>query len=255
MGRGRSKLSQNEIIRRSGVDTDTREGQGNTTKTAILVDGINNVRNAGVGKEEVKVLLNDINPGQKISTYTSSVGKDTVRGMSALNEARNITVWTKQKDGTWKSDNGDRRDVNAMANGLVNSPRVLAPGKVSTESHVKITGKPGKEYNGLRYAKGTYDVLQTGNIPRMGAMKREKEGMITTYRGTKYGVTRVKGGGYKVTHIPSGTLTNYNTGRNLKTYNEVSDHIKSIDKMIREKRAGQLIKEQEAAFKRTIRGD
>lgn len=197
-------------------------------------------------RREIRDALENIQEGQKITVYRPerlSNGK-YVEGL--INQP---TTWTKKDDGTWASNDGRRIDNSDMTRRLYNGGATVrvGGGEISTENRTEVTGRLGKDYNGLRYAKGNYDIQKTqGNN---GRIKESTSGQITTYNGTQYGVKKIRGG-YGVTHIPTGMSISY--GADLNTLNDVSNYIKKMDGRIS---GMKNLKGMVDEFNKTRRGD
>lgn len=189
--------------------------------------------------------LDAISEGQKISTYSAEYsGASEVRGV-----ANDVVTWEKMDDGTWRGDNGRRIDNSDMARRLFNGNAKLAPGEISTESRVEVTGRAGREIDGLRYARGTYDIRVSGSrVGADGPRKIMETGQITTYNGTQYGLAR-NGGSYTITHIPTGLSVG---AQNIRTMADASDFIKTIDRQVNTFTG---IRDEASRFRKMIRGD
>ena len=172
----------------------------------------------------------------KISEEMNAMPKGTV--LSVYKEGERGVVdyqmtYEKQADGTWKNTTegykySDPLTPSGIYRVMDGAPgRRLNAGAIDTSSHVEVTGKPGKAFDGIRYANGTYDADTHARNGEWG--KVETAGKIATYNGTQYGVTKKPGQGFVVTHIPTGLAAS--SGK-LKNYTDVSKAIKSADQYI-----------------------
>ena len=160
-------------------------------------------------------------------------------------------TYEKQADGTWKNTTEGYRYQDALLSGRIyrnlrdsaQGTRLNA-GEIDTSSHVEVTGKPGKAFDGIRYANGTYDTNVHARNGEWG--KVETTGKIATYNGTQYGVKK-SGGEYLVTHIPTGVLAGgIGASGKLRNYTDVSKAIKAADKVIHQSSAMEKGIEQQA---------
>ena len=198
----------------------------------------------------------------KISDELDNMPKGTVLSLYREGERGAIEsqmTYEKQADGTWKNTTEGYRYSDALTTGglqrrLINGSAGtrLNAGEIDTSSHVEVTGKAGKAFDGIRYANGTYDTNVHAKNGDWG--KVEATGKIATYNGTQYGVTK-RGGEYLVTHIPTGILAGGigATGK-LRNYTDVSKAIKAADKVIHGSTAMEdSIKQQAENFKKMKR--
>lgn len=243
MGRGSSKITG------SYVRYSVSEANGASWKTDELVKQAIQAKEDG-RRRDFNDALNDIKPGQKITTYSAEVARGTLEEIKGV--ANDPIVWEKMDDGTWRSNFGGRRENSDLARRVYNGGfgAKLAPGEISTESHLDVPSKGGRTYDGLTYVGGTYDVQIAGKAVGAGggARKFERKGNITTYNGTMYGVTK-DGGEYTITHIPTGLSVG---AKNVKSMKDASSFIRSVDKQVKTIRG---LDEIEERFKKTIRGD
>lgn len=237
MGRGSSKLSA------VGGTATVTQRRGASFSTSDAVDAINAARENG-SRSEIREAIEGIREGQSVTLYNAGM-----HGTSELkNVAENPVTWTKG-DQYWRSSDGRAKSDQEMTREIYNASynRKLVAGEISTESRVEVTGRPGKDYDGIRFAKGTYDIY--ANRDRSGPKKWSQSGSITTYNGTQYGVAKAAtGGGYTVTHIPTGMSTGRTITGGLAA---VAEHIKEIDKKVHDERFRAAAKD----FKNMIRGD
>ena len=200
-------------------------------------------------RDNAKMYLDMMRTGAEITVYAPMFDE---RGNEIPGTVSTGYTFKKQEDGRWKSlawYHADRLPDTSgdIARRLRDRREKLAAGRIDVSSSVQVTGREGKAYNGLRYAKGTFDVIRHDD--KIGRIKDGVTGSITTYDGVKYGVARDPYGGYAVTHIPTGLRIN---GREkLKTLNDVSNHIKSMSSYI--ERNKDFLKKQEEQFNNTTR--
>lgn len=243
MGRGSSGAGG-----ASGAARNVNTSGGASFRTVELVNEAIEAK-ANDSRSGLRQALEAINEGQKISTYSGEYYQGSAREVRGV--ANYIVTWEKMDDGTWRGDNGRRIDNSELARRVYNGGPIakLAPGEISTESRVEVTGRPGREIDGLRYASGVYDIRVSGTrVGTDGPRKISETGRITTYNGTQYGVKNY-GGDYQITHIPTGLSVG---AQNVRTLADASDFIKAVDKRIS---ANSDIRVEADRFKRMIRGD
>ena len=225
---------------------DKRNGYGGANAESV----VNKVTNVDFDDDKVysKVTqaFKSAKNGETITIYQADVeGGRLIAGTIASK-----TSYTK-KDGSWEDEFGRQKSDAMLASDLINSDKFILAGVPNTESRVEITGKFGKEYDGLRYAKGQYDVMKRGKTP-FSIVKVSQAGLITEYNGTQYGVTKEASGGYTITHVPSGVIIGRGAGDGGKTLNDVSANIKKYDAIIYKPEYG--LDKLTDKFRRTIRG-
>lgn len=238
MGRGRSGTT--------AAYTQMRvDGSGGaSSRTVQAVEAAIAGRNDDSSRE-VREALASIREGQSITLYSAEFsGTSEVNGV-----ANDLTVWTKQGDGTWLSDNAQRKDNSDLARNYYNAGygRKLAPGRQSTESYVSVdeSGRGGAMVDGMRWNNGTYDVQARG-AGAQGTRKVMYRGKIATYNGTQYATTKI-GGEYSVTHVPTGLRVG-----GAKTLKGATDVVRQMDKQVHNI-AG--LSDMERRFAKTLRGD
>ena len=231
-----------------GAPRNVNTSGGASFRTVELVNDAIEAK-ANDSRSGVRQALENINVGQKITTYSGEYYQGSAREVRGV--ANDIVTWEKMDDGTWRGDNGRRIDNSDLARRVYNGGPInkLAPGEISTESRVEVTGRPGREIDGLIYASGEYDIRVSGaRVGTDGPRKISETGRITTYNGTQYGVKN-NGGDYQITHIPTGLSVG---AQNVRTLADASDFIKAVDKRIN---ANGDIRVEADRFKRMIRGD
>ena len=213
-------------------------------------DVVDKIMNNADDPQFARAMLDTLRVGEKVTLY------DPVRenGEAVPGTVEYARTYIKQQDGTWKST--DWYDANMLPlssyqiGKRIQNGKTLIAGVPDTASSVQITGRPGKEYNGLTYAKGTYDIIRRDD--KFGRVKSSVEGSITSYDGVKYGVTK-DSSGYVITHIPTGMRVSTLQSYKLKTLNDVSNHIKDVSDYIRKNSS--YIDKAANQFSKTIRRD
>ena len=232
-----------------GAPRNVNTSGGASFRTVELVNDAIEAK-ANDSRSGVRQALEIINVGQKITTYSGEYYQGSAREVRGV--ANDIVTWEKMDDGTWRGDNGRRIDNSDLARRVYNGGPInkLAPGEISTESRVEVTGRPGREIDGLRYASGVYDIRVAGSrVGADGPRKISETGRITTYNGTQYGIKKTSAGDYQITHIPTGLSVG---AQNVRTLADASDFIKAVDKRIS---ANGDIRVEADRFRRMIRGD
>lgn len=225
---------------------DKRNGYGGASADSVVSKVTSVDADDSKAQSKVSQAFKSAKNGETITLYTAE--NDHGRPMAGVIDSQES--YTK-KGGEWVDKYGRTRSDSEMARDLINSNKFILAGTPNTESRVEVTGKYGKEYDGLRYAKGQYDVMRRGATPH-SVEKVSREGMITEYNGTQYGVTKEANGGYTITHIPSGVIVGRGAGDGGRTLSEVSANIKKYDAIIYKPEYG--IDKLAERFRRTIRG-